>query len=350
MRDIARLTRRDALAGAAAAGAGLLLAPATGLGVAAAAEPLATPVLDAGPGQPPIIARRAWAGSNHPPHHVPEYGGVELAVVHHTLNADLYAAAEVPALLRAIYAFHVHGRGWFDIGYNFLIDRFGRIWEGRAGGIAEPVIGAQAGDFNEISTGVALIGTFAETLPPLPALHALERLLAWKLSLHGVLATGTVATTAPAADIDYTDFRPGEAVRFHAIAGHRQLDATDCPGGPLAAELPALRERVHGLAGDPPELSLTGDVGQLAGAPVVTLSGRLRRHRGGAPIAGAPIAVGVPGVVGSLLRTTTAADGSFEGSLTPRLDARSELVVRAVHTASPAVVSPLVAVLGAAGA
>ena len=352
MDDALRLTRRGALAGAAAAGAGLMLGPSTGLAApvaavaAVASLPLATPVLDPGCGQPSIIARRAWAGDGHPPTHVPQYAAVQLAVVHHTLNADVYGPADVPALLRAIYAFHVHVRGWFDIGYNFLIDRYGRIWEGRAGGIAEPVIGAQAGDFNEISTGVALIGTFAEALPPPAAMRALERLLAWKLSLHGVPAIGEIATRAPAAEIAYTAFRPDQAVRFPRIAGHRQVDATDCPGGPVMRDLSALRHRVHAIAGRPPVLTLDGAAGQLASRPAITLAGRLSTHQDGPPLTGAQVALGVPGGDSPLARVTTDAGGRFEVRLTPRLDPRRELVVRAVHEQTPAAVSPLVAVLG----
>ena len=73
------------------------------------------------------------------------YGTVELAFVHHTENPNGYSAAQVPAMLRAIYAFHRYVNGWNDIGYNFVIDLYGRVFEARAGGIDQPVVGAQAG-------------------------------------------------------------------------------------------------------------------------------------------------------------------------------------------------------------
>ena len=91
----------------------------------------------------------------------PEYGAVRMAFVHHTENPNGYAAGEVPAMLRAIYAFHRYVHGWNDIGYNFAIDLYGRIFEARAGGIDEPVVGAQAGGYNLASTGVAVLGTFS---------------------------------------------------------------------------------------------------------------------------------------------------------------------------------------------
>ena len=123
-------------------------------------------------------------GSSHP-RVAPEYGSVQLAFVHHTENPNGYSAGEVPAMLRAIFLFHRDVHGWNDIGYNFVIDLFGRIFEARAGGIDEPVIGAQAGGYNLESSGVAVLGEYgAHDLPGGRA--ALARLLAWKLSLHGV--------------------------------------------------------------------------------------------------------------------------------------------------------------------
>ena len=86
-----------------------------------------------------------------------------MAFVHHTENPNGYAANEVPAMLRAIYAFHRYVNGWNDIGYNFVVDLYGRIFEARAGGIDEPVVGAQAGGYNLASTGIAVLGSFMAT-------------------------------------------------------------------------------------------------------------------------------------------------------------------------------------------
>ena len=113
----------------------------------AAALALASPTLGAGPGQPPIIARSAWAQGMARPRVAPQYGAVRMAFVHHTENPNGYSAGEVPAMLRAIFVFHRYARGWNDIGYNFVVDLYGRIFEARAGGIDEPVVGAQAGGY-----------------------------------------------------------------------------------------------------------------------------------------------------------------------------------------------------------
>jgi hypothetical protein len=210
---------------------------------------LATPTLPAGAGQPPIIARRAWARGMAPPRVAPEYGSVRMAFVHHTENPNGYSPGEVPAMLRAIYVFHRYVRGWNDIGYNFVIDLFGRIFEARAGGIDEPVIGAHAGGYNYVSTGVAVLGEFTSVPISPAAAGALERLLAWKLSLHGVPSDGRVMVRVSAAGASYSRFPAGARVSLPRIAGHRDGDSTDCPGDVLYGELPAMRPRIHSLAG-----------------------------------------------------------------------------------------------------
>ena len=173
---------------------------------------MATPVLAAGSGQPPIIARQAWAQGMAAPKVAPEYGAVRMAFVHHTENPNGYAASEVPAMLRAIYAFHRYVNGWNDIGYNFVLDLYGRIFEARAGGIDEPVVGAHAGGYNLVSTGVAVLGSFMAVPISAAARGALEALLAWKLSLHGVPAEGSVTVRVNPAGASYSRF-PAERPR-----------------------------------------------------------------------------------------------------------------------------------------
>jgi len=212
---------------------------------------LATPTLAAGPGQPPIIARRAWAQGVAAPRVTPEYGAVRMAFVHHTENPNGYAASEVPAMLRAIYVFHRYVNGWNDIGYNFVVDLYGRIFEARAGGIDEPVVGAQAGGYNLVSTGIAVLGSFMAVPISTQARRALEALLAWKLSLHGVPPQGSVTVRVNAAGAYYSRFPANARVPLPRIAGHRDADATDCPGNVLYGELPSIRTGVRRLAPTP---------------------------------------------------------------------------------------------------
>jgi hypothetical protein len=271
----------------------------------AAALPLAAPVLAAGAGQPPIIARHGWAQGMARPRVAPGYGAVRMAFVHHTQNPNGYAPGEVPAMLRAMYAFHRFVRGWNDIGYNFVVDLYGRIFEARAGGIDEPVAGAQAGGYNFTSTGVAVLGSFTGTPISPAARDALQRLLAWKLSLHGRPAIGRVTVKVSRAGSFYSRFPANARVSLARIAGHRDGDSTDCPGNALYGELPGIREAVRRLAGQPARAALslgpaatgaaTGQAPPSAPGRVQTLAGNLSRLDG-TPLAGARVAVQVRGV------------------------------------------------------
>jgi len=322
---------------------------------AAGALPLATPRLDAGPGQPPIIARSAWAGDDNGPAYPPTYGDVRMAFVHHTDNPNGYAAQDVPAMLLAIYDYHRYVRGWFDIGYNFVIDLYGRMWEARAGGIDQAVVGAQAGGYNLESTGVAMLGTFSDVVPTQTAMNALEHLLAWKLALHGVPVLGKVTVEVNPADAFYTPFAPGAHVSLPRVAGHRDGCTTDCPGNALYAQLPSVRPIVNRLAGTAVALSLNVK-GQRnwpaaylspAGAQIVageplSLSGRLAAldgpGQGGESIELQSVrGDGAEAVLGEAM---TGSDGSWSTTLSPA----ANLLLRALHAIAPAAASPLVAV------
>ena len=113
--------------------------------------------------------------------------------VHHTATGNDYARADVPGILRGMYRYHTQTLGWFDIGYNFLVDRFGRAWVGRSGGANRLVRGAHTLGFNERSVGIAVIGNLEERRPSAKALRTVIRLAAWKLDRYGREATGRVS-------------------------------------------------------------------------------------------------------------------------------------------------------------
>jgi putative cell wall-binding protein len=185
---------------------------------------------------PPIVSRAAWGANESLVSDPPAYGHVELAVVHHTVDANDYAASDVPAMLRAIQTYHVRSNGWNDIGYNFLVDRFGRIYEGRGGGITKDVIGAHAEGFNTVSTGISLIGTFIDQAPTAEALAATRDLLAWRLDYAHVDPTSEVTVTSGGSG----RWPEGASVTTRAVSGHRDLQATACPGDLAYGELDAL--------------------------------------------------------------------------------------------------------------
>jgi uncharacterized protein with LGFP repeats len=131
-------------------------------------------------------------------------------------------------MVRSFYAYHVKSLGWSDIGYNFLVDRFGNVYEGRAGGVTRPVLGAHAGGFNSNTVGVAIIGNFQTENPTAASLHGLQRVLAWKLRMHGVNPQGTV--TLRSAGGSSSRYRAGTNVTVRTIAAHRDTNSTACPG------------------------------------------------------------------------------------------------------------------------
>src|SRR5206468_3249859 len=133
---------------------------------------------------PPIIPRASWGANEQIRRARPEYApALRFAVVHHTAGSNLYTAAQSAAIVRGIELYHVQGNGWNDIGYNFLVDRYGQVFEGRYGGIDRPVIGAHAQGFNTGSVGISLIGTYSSASITPAQRAALVKLLAWRLDV-----------------------------------------------------------------------------------------------------------------------------------------------------------------------
>ncbi|MFL6270310.1 MAG: peptidoglycan recognition protein [Actinomycetes bacterium] len=203
-------------------------------------EPARAGVATAATAQPRIISRAGWGADERIRRNSPEYSDtVKAAFVHHTVQSNSYSPSESAALIRADYLYHVRSRGWNDIGDNFLVDRYGRVFEGRYGGITRAVLGAHAGGFNTDSTGVALLGTFTTARPTGPMLAGLERLLAWKLDLTHVDPTGlTVLTSAGGANVRYP---AGRRVVVRTILGHGSTSYTTCPGSPTLRLLSSIR-------------------------------------------------------------------------------------------------------------
>ncbi len=196
--------------------------------------------------RPGIVTRAGWGADEGLRERAFGYTGPVRAVfVHHTATGNRYSCGQVPAIIRGIYRYHVRSEGWRDIGYNFLIDKCGRIYEGRAGGVTRPVLGAHTLGFNTDTTGIAVIGTFTRTKPSTAAVHALERLAAWKLSLSGVNADARTTLISRGSD----KYRSGARVRFATISGHRDGFPTACPGTKLYDQLPAIRRAAARLQG-----------------------------------------------------------------------------------------------------
>jgi hypothetical protein len=193
---------------------------------------------------PRILSRAAWQANEQIKRASPSYAkAVRLAIVHHTAGSNNYSRAESAAIVRGIELYHVQGNGWNDIAYNFLVDKYGQIFEGRYGGISRNVIGAHAQGFNTGSVGVSLLGTYSQAAPPAAAMTALARLLAWRLD---------VAHLNPLSTLTFVSggnprFPAGAPVFMRAISGHRDVSFTDCPGNALYRRLASIARSVSKL-------------------------------------------------------------------------------------------------------
>ncbi|MFD0401795.1 peptidoglycan recognition protein [Kitasatospora sp. NPDC127121] len=189
--------------------------------------------------RPAIVTRAGWGADESLRDQTFEYTGpVHEVFVHHTATATDYACSDAPRVIRSIYQYHVQSSGWRDIGYNFLVDRCGTVYEGRAGGVDQPVHGAHTLGFNTDSAGVAAIGTYVGDAPPQPLLDGLAAIAGWKLGLTGHPADGRTKLTSAS---DASRYPKGTVVDFDAVSGHRDAFNTECPGNALYARLPALR-------------------------------------------------------------------------------------------------------------
>ncbi|MCY7302305.1 MAG: N-acetylmuramoyl-L-alanine amidase [Thermoleophilia bacterium] len=210
-------------------------------------------------GAPAIVPRSAWGADETIRRGTPDYApSVRFAIVHHTAGPNDYSPSQAAAIMRGIQTYHVKSNGWNDIGYNFLVDRYGTIYEGRYGGIDRNVIGAHARGFNTGAVGVAVIGTFGTTAVPDAASRSLEKLLAWRLDLAHVDPQKPVTVISGGSE----RYLPGVPVTLRAVSGHRDSGQTSCPGDLLYAQLGSIASKTLAL-GLPKifEPTVTGNLG-----------------------------------------------------------------------------------------
>jgi hypothetical protein len=195
-------------------------------------------------GGPTIIPREGWEADESIRRAPPVYAdALRFALVHHTVTANSYTRAQSAAIVRGIEIYHVKGNGWNDIGYNFLVDKYGQIFEGRYGGVDRNVVGAHSQGFNTGSVGVAVIGTYNSVKISSAAKSALEQLLAWRLDLAHVDPLASVKVVSGGN----SKFRAGKTVTLRAISGHRDTYSTECPGNALYAQLPGIATAVAAI-------------------------------------------------------------------------------------------------------
>jgi hypothetical protein len=207
-----------------------------------------------------VNTRADWGADESIRRGRPSYAdSVQAVVVHHTAGGNDYGPADVPGKIRADYAYHVQARGWDDLGYNLVVDRYGGIWEGRAGGLGKAVIGAHAAGFNTGTLGVSLLGDMNRAAPTTAAVKAMARVSAYAAATWRFDPRGTVTLTSKGSP----RYRSGTAVTLGRVHGHRDTGRTACPGA-LYDRLGAIRAGAATLLGPAPVI--TGVT--VTGAPV----------------------------------------------------------------------------------
>ncbi len=197
--------------------------------------------------RPAVVSRAEWgatlAKGGCKPRTSPVQGTVKAAAIHHTATANDYTATEAPSIVLGICRYHRNANGWNDIGYNALVDRFGTLYAGRAGGLKKAIVGAHAQGFNAQTTSIASIGDHTDEEITPEAKTAIIQYLAWKLSAHGLNAIGK--TTLTSAGGELSRYPAGRKVRLNKVIGHRDVGLTACPGDTLEAEIPSIRRMVE---------------------------------------------------------------------------------------------------------
>lgn len=214
--------------------------------------------------RPAMFTRAQWGASEVLPYPdcEPNYAiRLQRFVVHHTAGTNSYNAGDSPRIIRGIQQYHVGGRGWCDVGYNFLVDKFGQVFEGRRGGADKLVVGVHASGQNSGGVGISVLGNYSSVGPPSAAVDAIIRVIGWKSYLHGV---------------DPTAMSNKGGVNLPMVIGHQQVAQTSCPGSFLnVLGMIAAQARAIAVSGVPQLGAATGGQGALFRD-------------------GAPIAVGVP--------------------------------------------------------
>lgn len=158
-------------------------------------------------------------------------GEVTGAVIHHTAGSNNYGPDDVPAIIRGIYRYHAIDRNWGDIGYNVLVDRFGRAWEGRYGGWQNAIIGGHAVGYNATTFGISILGNYETAPAPAAAVETIAEVIGAKFQIHGITTEGKAQ---------------GVGGPVNRIVGHRDVSSTLCPGANIYSEI----GRIYGLVDD----------------------------------------------------------------------------------------------------
>jgi hypothetical protein len=190
---------------------------------------------EASASRPTIVTRAQWGANESLRRGSPSYSTPRYTVIHHTAGSNTYTREQSAAVVRGIYSYHTQTQQWADIGYNFLVDRFGTVYEGRFGGVDRGVVGAHASGFNTGSIGVASMGDHDTVDISDAAFGSIAQVVAWKYQLHGIDPGTTRTVTANGRTLATT-------------TAHRDVGSTACPGRLFYAKMGTLRTRIQTLS------------------------------------------------------------------------------------------------------
>ena len=221
--------------------------------VLAASTPPATAAAAGDPLKPSIITRAQWGADESLRGSAPVYTGpIKVGFVHHTASTNNYTADTAAAQVRALYAYFTLSLGYSDIAYNFFVDRFGRLYEGRAGGMDKNVLGGHTAGFNQNTFAVSALGNFDIYKPTsgegTAMATAMARLLAWKLALNHADPSSS-ASLVSNSGAGTSKYEPGQTAVVPVISGHRDIGLTACPGQYLESYLPSIRTQAKAFLG-----------------------------------------------------------------------------------------------------
>jgi len=237
--DPAAMTLSSSPAPVAQPAAASVASPAT----APATVPVVAPAATTANGLPVAVTTRAeWGANASYMSWDPEYARAGHVVVHHTAGTNSYSAGQSASIVRGIYYYHAVVLDWGDIGYNFLVDKFGTVFEGRSGSVAAPAgrmsIGAHARGVNTGTMGISMMGDYSTVSPSDAQLSSVGKMAGWFLKRAGISdVTGWAGLHVWTTE----RYQAGSTISMPRILGHRDVGYTTCPGNVGYSKLGTIR-------------------------------------------------------------------------------------------------------------
>ena len=207
------------------------------------AAPAVAPAATTANGLPVAVTSRAeWGANASYMSWDPEYARAGHVVVHHTAGTNSYSAGQSASIVRGIYYYHAVTLDWGDIGYNFLVDKFGTVFEGRSGSVAAPAgtmsIGAHARGVNTGTMGISMMGDYSTVSPSDAQLSSVGKMAGWFLKRAGISdVTGWAGLHVWTTE----RYQAGSTISMPRILGHRDVGYTTCPGNVGYSKLGTIR-------------------------------------------------------------------------------------------------------------